>query len=66
VEGLVNLEVTDRRRRRSRSLEGSVDLGEPLEVVAALEAELELILSTQIQSSHQVVVQLVDHLLRVH
>jgi hypothetical protein len=61
VEGLVNRVVTDRRRcRRGGSPEGS------LEDVAALEAELELILSTQIQSSHQVVVQLVDHLLRVH
>jgi hypothetical protein len=59
VEGLADQEVVD-RCLEMQGLAGS------LEVVAALEAELELILSTQIQPSHQVGVQLVDHLLRVH
>ena len=57
---LVNLEVS------LKDLEDSLGLAEPQGVVAALEAELELILSTQIQSNHQVVVQLMGHLLRVH
>jgi len=57
---LVNLEVS------LVGLEDSLGLVGPQGVVAALEAELELILSTQFQSNHQVVVQLVDHLLRVH
>jgi hypothetical protein len=57
---LVNLEVS------LEDLEDSLGLAEPQGVVAALEAELGLILSTQFQPNHQLVVQLVDHLLRVH
>jgi hypothetical protein len=54
VEGLANWVVADLCRLGNP--EDSLGLVDPQELVAALEAELELILSTQIQSNHQVAV----------